>query len=127
MKKSFKLTLTACAILMACAACETNGGSTPVESTPVESTPVVKNELTFDTTKQVSITFYHTMNQYLKEILDYNIEQFNKIYPNIVVTNVSAGDYDGVEDQIVTSISAGEVVADMAYFYPDHVALYNKA
>ena len=45
--------------------------------------------------------------------MDYNISVFNETYPNIIVRNVSAGDYDGVEDQLVTSISAGKAVADM--------------
>ena len=105
------------------------GSSTPENnsSTDESSTPNVESSLKFDTTKDVSITFYHTMNQYLKEILDSYIAKFNQIYPNIHITNVSAGDYDGVEDQLITSISAGKVVADMAYCYPDHVALYNKA
>ena len=155
MKTNFKLTLSALAALLACAGCGVTQSSSDVEepsnsvnssvlesttpeqnssvdsstpqdsSTPEESNPT--SSLTFDTTKQVSITFYHTMNQYLKEILDSYITKFNQIYPNINITNISAGDYDGVEDQLITSISAGKVVADMAYCYPDHVALYNKA
>lgn len=99
----------------------------PTVEPTVGTTTEPSGELYFDTSKRVEITFYHTMNQYLKEILDYNISMFNQIYPNIIVTNVSAGDYDGVEDQLVTSISAGKQVCDMAYCYPDHVALYNKA
>ena len=120
-KSTIKLSLLA--LLLTCAGCADTPSTTPSDTETVEQ----EVELTFDTTKDVEITFYHTMNQYLKEILDYNIERFNEIYPNIHVTNVSAGDYDGVEDQLVTSISAGKAVADMAYCYPDHVALYNKA
>lgn len=95
-----------------------------------ESTPDVElpSNLTFDPNKEVTITFYHTMNQNLKEILDVRIErEFNVQYPNIKVENVSAGGYDDVCDQLATSISAGNTVCDMAYCYPDHVALYNKA
>ncbi len=99
----------------------------PTDKPSTDTSVDLSGELFFDTSKTVEITFYHTMNQYLKEILDYNIQRFNEIYPNIIVTNVSAGDYDGVEDQLVTSISAGKQVCDMAYCYPDHVALYNKA
>lgn len=129
MNKSFKISLPLIAILMGCVSCGGDTSDSIANSTDItdSSSDVVESKLQFDTTKNVSITFYHTMNQYLKEILDYYISEFNKIYPNIDVTNVSAGDYDGVEDQLITSISAGKVVADMAYCYPDHVALYNKA
>ena len=121
MNKIFKTTLSAIAILMAVAGCDTPSNETNSNS------EVVEQELSFDTSKTVEITFYHTMNMNLKEILDSYIDSFNEIYPNIIVTNVSAGDYDGVEDQLVTSISSGKTVCDMAYCYPDHVAMYNKA
>ena len=138
MNKNSALFISVFSLLLTCAGC----GTTPENPTQTPSTPdsivsesgsdvvtpTIPNEtLSFDPNQTVEITFYHTMNQYLKEILDYNISVFNETYPNIIVTNVSAGDYDGVEDQLVTSISAGKAVADMAYCYPDHVALYNKA
>ena len=138
MKKN-TLALSVFSLLLTCAGCgqtqnptvtptpDTNSVSGVESVAPSTDVSTPSSSLTFDTSKTVEITFYHTMNQYLKEILDYNIQMFNQIYPNIIVTNVSAGDYDGVEDQLVTSISAGKAVADMAYCYPDHVALYNKA
>ena len=80
----------------------------------------------FDTTKEVTITFYHQMGAQLQEILNTAIADFNKIYPNIKVEHKTYGDYNGVRDQIKTEISVGDQ-PNIAYCYPDHVALYNVA
>ena len=80
----------------------------------------------FDTSKPVEITFYHQMGAALQEILNTAIADFNKLYPNITVKHASYGDYDGVRDQIKTEISVGDQ-PNLAYCYPDHVALYNVA
>ncbi len=80
----------------------------------------------FDTTKPVTITFYHQMGAALQTILNTAIEDFNKLYPNITVEHKTYGDYDGVRDQIKTEISVGDQ-PNIAYCYPDHVALYNVA
>ena len=80
----------------------------------------------FDTTKPVTIVFYHQMGAALQEILNAAIEDFNKIYPNITVEHKTYGDYNGVRDQIKTEISVGDQ-PNIAYCYPDHVALYNVA
>ena len=80
----------------------------------------------FDTTKEVTITFYHQMGAQLQEILNTAIADFNKIYPNIKVEHKTYGDYNGVRDQIKTEISVGDQ-PNLTYCYPDHVALYNVA
>ena len=80
----------------------------------------------FDTTKPVTIVFYHQMGAALTAILNTAIEDFNKIYPNITVEHYNYSDYNGVRDQIKTEISVGDQ-PNMAYCYPDHVALYNVA
>ena len=80
----------------------------------------------FDTTKPVTIRFYHSMGAQLQTILNESIERFKEIYPNITVEHFSYGDYDGVRDQIKTEISVGGQ-PNLAYCYPDHVALYNIA
>lgn len=80
----------------------------------------------FDTSKDVTITFYHQMGAKLQEILNTAIADFNKIYPNIKVEHATYGDYNGVRDQIKTEISVGDQ-PNIAYCYPDHVALYNVA
>ena len=75
---------------------------------------------------KVTISFYHTMGQMLREVLDTWIPEFNKTYPNIKVEHATYGDYPGLRDQIVTELNGGNS-PHIAYCYPDHVALYNKA
>ena len=72
----------------------------------------------------VTITFYHTMGAKLQGVLNTYVAEFNKLYPNITIEHSSMGDYDGVRDQIKTALTAGNQ-PNIAYCYPDHVALYN--
>ena len=74
----------------------------------------------------VTIIFYHTMGSAYREILDKYIEEFNEMYPNIHVIHEQVGAYDDVRDQIKTEISVGNQ-PNIAYCYPEHVALYNVA
>ena len=74
----------------------------------------------------VTIKFSHTMGENLREVLDAYIPEFNKIYPNITIEHTQVGSYDDVRNTIVTELSAGNE-PNMAYCYPDHVALYNIA
>ena len=75
---------------------------------------------------EVTITFYHTMGSNLTTVLDQYIAEFNKLYPNIHVQYTSVGSYDDVRDQVSTEITVG-TQPNIAYCYPDHVALYNLA
>ena len=75
---------------------------------------------------EVTITFYHTMGQNLRDVLDRYIVEFNKLYPNIHIEHQQVGGYDDVRDQIKTEITVGNQ-PNIAYCYPDHVALYNLA
>ena len=75
---------------------------------------------------EVTITFYHTMNQDLRKLVDDAIVKFNEMYPNITVLHSQVGNYDDVRDQIKNEITAGKQ-PNIAYCYPDHVALYNSA
>ena len=75
---------------------------------------------------EVTITFYHTMGAELKKILDSYIPEFNEMFPNITVSHDMMGDYDALRDQITTELTAGNSPS-IAYCYPDHVALYQKA
>ncbi len=72
----------------------------------------------------VEITFYHTMGAALQEVLNKYIEKFNELYPNITVKHSQVGGYDDVRDQIKTELTVGSQ-PNIAYCYPDHVALYN--
>ncbi len=73
---------------------------------------------------EVTITFSHTMNAGYQAVLDQYIAKFNEIYPNITVEHSQIGGYDEVRDQIKTELTAGNQ-PNIAYCYPDHVALYN--
>ena len=75
---------------------------------------------------EVTIKFYHTMGENLNTVLDEYIVEFNKLYPNIHVEWEQVGNYDDVKSQISTEITVGGQ-PNIAYCYPDHVALYNMA
>ena len=73
---------------------------------------------------EVTIVFYHTMGSNLSDVLNAYIEEFNKLYPNIKIQHEQVGGYDDVRQQISTEITVGNQ-PNIAYCYPDHVALYN--
>ena len=75
---------------------------------------------------EVTITFYHTMGSNLSDVLNIYIEEFNELYPNIHIVHEQVGGYDDVRDQIKTELTVGNQ-PNVAYCYPDHVALYNIA
>ena len=111
------LLLTLCLNMFAMASCAKTNNSEADFVVPEEG---------FDTSTPVTITFYHTMGQNLRDVLDRYVEEFNKIYPNITVEHQQVGGYDDVRDQIKTEIAVG-AQPNIAYCYPDHVALYNMA
>ena len=109
-----------------------NGGNnTPNnnQNTDNNGTPIVGNfavpENGYDGS-DVTVTFYHTMGQNLRDVLDAYIVEFNKLYPNIHIVHSQVGGYDDVRDQISTEITVGSQ-PNIAYCYPDHVAMYNLA
>lgn len=82
------------------------------------------NVVAYDGSK-VTVTFYHTMGQKLKDILDAYIKEFNELYPNITVEHSSpTNDYDVLRKNISDGLSNSKAPS-MAFCYPDHVALYN--
>ena len=85
----------------------------------------VSTDLVYDGS-EVTVTFYHTMGANLREVLENYIVEFNKLYPNIKIVHEQVGGYDDVRDQISKEITQGNQ-PNIAYCYPDHVALYNLA
>ena len=75
---------------------------------------------------EVTITFYHTMGANLRDVLEDYIAEFNELYPNIHIEHEQVGGYDDVRSQISTEITV-QNQPNLAYCYPDHVALYNLA
>ncbi len=80
----------------------------------------------FDVDTPITITFHTTMGQNLTAVVNTVLESFNKLYPNITVEVSSpAGDYDTLRSKISTQLLTN-ANPDVAYCYPDHVALYNS-
>ena len=102
------------------------GGETTAAPGGNETTtpPVVENPDEGYDGSAVTITFYHTMGQNLRDVLDAYIVEFNKLYPNITIVHEQVGGYDDVREQISTEITVGNQ-PNIAYCYPDHVAVYN--
>ena len=120
MKKflSMLLVLVMCVSVLSLVACGDEGGNT----TKKPSFELADGE-TYDGSA-VEITFSHTMGENLRNVLDAYIEEFNKIYPNITIVHSQVGGYDDVRDTVSKQILAG-TQPNIAYCYPDHVALYN--
>ncbi len=80
-----------------------------------------------DTTKPVTITFWHRMGADSQKLIDTWITEFEEIYPNItVVEEKAAADYTALADKIALAIPAGNA-PDIAESYPDHIARYASA
>ena len=96
----------------------------------VEEPPVSYEKVRYDVPaggydgSEVTITFSHTMGEELRAILDQYIVEFNRIYPNITVEHSQIGGYNDVRDTVNKQLTAGNQ-PNIAYCYPDHVALYN--
>ena len=135
MKKIIALLLAAVMLFGVLAACGNQPAPGPSESGnpsspsgPVAEQPVgnfTVPEGGYDGSA-VTIKFYNTMGANLRAVLDAYIVEFNNLYPNITVEVTQVGNYDDVREQISTEITVGNQ-PNIAYCYPDHVALYNLA
>ena len=120
MKKRLLAMLLLVAMVFGMVACGGEEGGT--EKTNAYQVPAAG----FNINEDVTITFTHTMGAKLQEVLNNYIVEFNKIYPNITIEHVSAGGWSDINGQINTEI-AGGTQPNIAYCYPDHVAMYNIA
>ena len=122
------LLLALCLNTVALVACNGKHQPTDITEDPNESqsTEKVRYEVPAEgyDGSAVTITFYHTMGQSLQAVLETYIAEFNKMYPNITIEHTPVGGYDDVRDTIKTELTAGNQ-PNIAYCYPDHVALYN--
>ena len=131
MKKRIAAMLLAVIMLMSIlAACGGNTAAPAPTAAPssgeAANTPApAPAEVTYDGSP-VTIKFYHTMGANLRTVLEAYIVEFNELYPNITIEHSQVGNYDDVREQISTEISVGNQ-PNIAYCYPDHVALYNIA
>ena len=123
MKKRLIAMVLMAAMLLGVAALSGCGGN---DGGKAATNAFVVPETGFDVNSEVTITFTHTMGAKLQEVLNTYIAEFNKIYPNITIEHVSAGGWSDINGQINTEI-AGGTQPNIAYCYPDHVAMYNIA
>ena len=80
-----------------------------------------------DTTKEVTIKFWHRMGADSQALVQGWIEEFEAMYPNItVIEEKAAADYAALADKIALAIPAG-TAPDIAESYPDHIARYAQA
>ena len=124
MKKKIVALLLAVSMLLTMGlltACQSSGGSSGNGSNGGK----VNFEAVAYDGSEVTIKFYHTMGANLREVLTTYIAEFNELYPNIHIEESQVGNYDDVRDQIKTELTAGNQ-PNIAYCYPDHVAMYNK-
>ncbi len=130
MKRILALLMTAMLVLSLFTACggSTNNGDA-MEFTNADGSTVKGNvaiaEGGYDGS-EVTITFGHTMGANLREVLDYHIGEFNKLYPNIHIEHSNYGGWSDIANTINTEIM-GDNQPNIAYCYPDHVAMYNTA
>ncbi|MBE6594345.1 MAG: extracellular solute-binding protein [Ruminococcaceae bacterium] len=75
---------------------------------------------------KLHIKFYHTMGENLRKVLNQYVKEFEALYPEYKIDHEQIGGYEDVRDQIATEITANKQ-PNIAYCYPDHVALYNLA
>ncbi|MBQ5362030.1 MAG: extracellular solute-binding protein, partial [Clostridia bacterium] len=101
------------------------GAETDTDAPATQAKPLEYDVIAYDGS-EVTITFSHTMNATYQGVLDQYIAKFNEMYPNIHIEHSQVGGYDEVRDQIKTELTAGNQ-PNIAYCYPDHVALYNVA
>ena len=87
----------------------------------------LSEDANLDTTKPVTIKFWHRMGAQSQLLVQQWITEFQEIYPNITVIEESiATDYGALSDKIALAIPAG-TAPDIAESYPDHIARYAQA
>ena len=64
------------------------------------------------------------MGANLRAVLDAYVKEFEALYPHIKIDHSQEGGYDDVRDKIKTELTVGNQ-PNLAYCYPDHVAMYN--
>lgn len=80
----------------------------------------------FDTSKEITVTYYHANGAALTTVLNKIIEAFEAEYTNITIDAISYGSYTTLRDTIGGAVAAG-TTPTAAQTYPDHVAVYNDA
>jgi multiple sugar transport system substrate-binding protein len=73
--------------------------------------------------EQITVTFWHVYGQGKNALLLEYIEEFEAMYPNITIEDLSQSSYDDLRNKTGLAISSG-IAPTMVVGYPDHVAGY---
>jgi len=119
--------ITSLVLLAGCSKGYTGNSNSNNTYSSIEEVFELKDYLpTFDESKEIEITFWHTMGDSLSTILDDIIKDFNVKYPKIKVSHTSVGGYPDVRDAVIKNIPV-DSTPNLAYCYPDHVAIYRNS
>lgn len=115
MKKFLALIMLGAAILSLVACNPNTGGDVPITDD-------------IDTSKKITIDFYHAMGAANQKVIADIAEKFSAAMKaeygvDVEVVQTSQGDYTTLRKTIATAISAGDQPT-IAQTYPDHVSLY---
>lgn len=121
MKKLLSLLVIVAGMFTVISCNNTNNNDDPKQPEKIE----LRDIPTLDTNATIDVKFWHAMGKVNQEIIQDIIDSFEKLYPNIHVTQTSLGDYTTLRDTITSGIPADELPT-IAQTYPDHVALYLK-
>lgn len=113
--KKFISFLVLCTFALSLSSCIIGGGGGGGKDN------AIPEELSSD---PIQISFWHAMGTDKQAIIQAIIDDFNVVYPNVTVEQVSLGDYTTLRDTITSGIAADELPT-IAQTYPDHVAVYN--
>ena len=125
-KRIIALLMLAVMLVSTLAACNSTPGTSSGDGAQAQQIPGYKVPEGGYDGSEVTIKFAHTMGAKLQEVLNYHIGEFNKLYPNIHIEHSSYGGWSDIAGQINTEMAADNQ-PNIAYCYPDHVAMYNMA
>ena len=87
---------------------------------------IISNDLAVDTSKEVTVTFWHTMGNTNQGLLAEFMAEFKVLYPHITIAPEQKGGYTELRSAINVALPGGNEPT-MAFSYPDHVAGYIRS
>ena len=71
----------------------------------------------------IEIVIWHAFGESNQSLLQEMFDSFNEIYPQVTITQLGQGGYDGLRDSTIQSIVAG-TTPTIVFGYPDHFVEY---